>query len=215
MTEHSIIKVGVADSHAVVRAGLRHILGATQDLVLAAEAETGQEAIKLARGNSVRVLVLEIALPDRNGIEVLKQIRKEAPELGVLVLSMHREDQYAIRALKAGASGFLAKSGAPELLLAAIRQIAAGQRYVSPALAQELARQIGDDSDAPPHQALSDREYQTLTMIASGKTVSSIARELSLSVKTISEYRSRLLMKMKLRNSAELTLYAIKNQLVE
>jgi DNA-binding NarL/FixJ family response regulator len=160
-------------------------------------------------------MLLDISMPDRNGIEVLKQIKQERPELAVLMLSMHREDQYAIRALKAGAAGYLTKQSAPRELVTAIRQVAAGQKYVSAALAQELASQLGDDHEAPLHDALSDREYQTLTMIASGKTVGTIAEELSLSVKTISEYRSRVLAKMKLKNSAELTHYAIKNQLIE
>jgi len=133
----------------------------------------------------------------------------------VLMLSMHREDQYAIRALKAGAAGYLTKQSAPRELVTAIRQVAAGQKYVSATLAQALASQVGADHEAPPHDSLSDREFQTLTMIASGKTVSEIARELSLSVKTVSEYRARLLAKMNLKTSAELTHYAIRNQLVE
>lgn len=137
------------------------------------------------------------------------------PKIAVLMLSMHREDQYAIRSLKAGASGYLNKQSAPKELVVAIRQVAKGQKYVSLALAQELAKQIGEDQDRPLHDALSDREYQTLTLIASGKSVTDIAKELALSVKTVSEYRSRLLTKMKLKNSAELTHYAIKHQLVE
>jgi two-component system, NarL family, invasion response regulator UvrY len=132
------------------------------------------------------------------------------------MLSMHREDQYAIRSLKAGASGYLNKQSAPAELVDAIRQVAAGRKYISPALAQELANQVGDENrETPPHETLSDREYQTLIMIASGKTVSDIAAELTLSVKTISMYRSRLLQKMKMRHNAELTHYAIKNHLVE
>jgi two-component system, NarL family, invasion response regulator UvrY len=161
------------------------------------------------------VLLLDISMPDRNGIDVLKQARKEFPALAVLMLSMHREDQYAIRALKAGAAGYLNKQSAPAELVNALRQVAAGRKYISAALAQTLATQISDDHDLPPHESLSDREYQTLIMIASGKTVSDIATELALSVKTISMYRSRLLQKMKLRHNAELTHYAIKNHLVE
>lgn len=160
-------------------------------------------------------MLLDISMPDRSGIEVLKQIKKEKPELAVLMLSMHREDQYAIRSLKAGAAGYLTKQSAPRELVTAIRQVAGGLKYISPALAQELANHVGEDHEAPPHDSLSDREYQTLTMIASGKTVGMIAKELSLSVKTVSEYRARLLVKMKLKNSAELTHYAIKNQLIE
>lgn len=215
MTEKAIIKVFIADDHAIVREGLKQILAETRDIVVAGEAENGLDAIKLFRKSACQLMLLDISLPDRNGIEVLKQLKKEKPELAVLMLSMHREDQYAIRALKAGAAGYLTKQSAPKELVTAIRQVAAGLKYISPALAQELANHVGDDHEAPLHETLSDREYQTLTMIASGKTVGTIAKELSLSVKTVSEYRARLLVKMKLKNSAELTHYAIKNQLIE
>lgn len=198
-----------------MREGLKQILAETGDIVVAGEAENGLDAIKLFRKADCQVVLLDISLPDRNGIEVLKQIKKEKPDLAVLMLSMHREDQYAIRSLKAGAAGYLTKQSAPRELVTAIRQVAGGLKYISPALAQELANHVGEDHEAPPHDALSDREYQTLTMIASGKTVGAIAKELSLSVKTVSEYRARLLVKMKLKNSAELTHYAIKNQLIE
>lgn len=215
MTEKAIIKVFIADDHAIVREGLKQILAETRDIVVAGEAENGLDAIKLFRKSGCQVMLLDISLPDRNGIEVLKQIKKDKPELAVLMLSMHREDQYAIRALKAGAVGYLTKQSAPKELVTAIRQVAGGLKYISPGLAQELANHVGDDHETPLHDTLSDREYQTLTMIASGKTVGTIAKELSLSVKTVSEYRARLLVKMKLKNSAELTHYAIKNQLIE
>ncbi|CAN7682986.1 MULTISPECIES: response regulator [Duganella] len=215
MTEKAIIKVFIADDHAIVREGLKQILAETRDIVVAGEAENGLDAVKLFRKSECQVMLLDISMPDRSGIEVLKQIKKEKPELAVLMLSMHREDQYAIRSLKAGAAGYLTKQSAPRELVTAIRQVAGGLKYISAALAQELANHVGDDHDAPPHDTLSDREYQTLTMIASGKTVGMIAKELSLSVKTVSEYRARLLVKMKLKNSAELTHYAIKNQLIE
>jgi DNA-binding NarL/FixJ family response regulator len=215
MTEKSSIRVFIADDHAIVREGLKQILAEQRDIVVCGEAETGLDAIKLFHKSRCNVLLLDISLPDRNGIEVLKQIKSDKPELAVLMLSMHREDQYAIRSLKAGASGYLTKQSAPRELVGAIRQVAEGQRYVSAQLAQVLAAQLGEDHDKPAHEGLSDREYQTLTMIASGKTVSEIARELSLSVKTVSEYRSRLLSKMKLKTSAELTHYAIRNQLID
>jgi two-component system invasion response regulator UvrY len=215
MTEKAIIKVFIADDHAIVREGLKQILAETRDIVVAGEAENGLDAVKLFRKSGCQVMLLDISLPDRSGIDVLKQIKKDRPELAVLMLSMHREDQYAIRSLKAGAAGYLTKQSAPRELVTAIRQVAAGLKYISPALAQELANHVGEDHEAPPHDALSDREYQTLTMIASGMTVSAIAKELSLSVKTVSEYRARLLVKMNLKNSAELTHYAIKNQLIE
>lgn len=209
------IKVLIADDHAIVREGLRQICAGTKDIVVAGNAANGLEAIKLARVGNGDVMLLDIVLPDRSGIEILKQIRKEQPKLPVLMLSIHREDQYAIRALKAGAAGFLNKQVAPAELLAAIRQAAAGRKYISPTLAQELANQIGFDHETPLHETLSDREYQTMVMIASGKTVSDIAGELLLSVKTISMYRSRVLAKMKMRHNAELTHYALKNDLVE
>jgi DNA-binding NarL/FixJ family response regulator len=215
MTEKNTIRVFIADDHAIVREGLKQILADSPDIVVGGEAENGLDAIKLFRKARCQVLLLDISMPDKSGIEVLKQIKKEHPELPVLMLSMHREDQYAIRSLRAGAAGYLTKQSAPRELVTAIRQVAGGQKYVSAALAQELANSIGDDHDAPLHESLSDREYQTLTMIASGKTVGAIAKELSLSVKTISEYRARLLVKMKLKNSAELTHYAIKNALID
>ena len=217
MTDNSCtkIKVLIADDHAIVREGLKQILADTRDIMVAGDAENGFEALKLIRRSPSDVVLLDISMPDRSGIEVLKQLRKEFPKLAVLMLSMHREDQYAIRALKAGAAGYLNKQSAPAELVTAIRQVAAGRKYVSLALAEELANQLDEDHEQPPHAALSDREYQTMTMIASGKTVSDIAAELTLSVKTISMYRSRVLQKMKLRHNAELTHYAIKNRLVD
>ena len=215
MSDKATIRVFIADDHAIVREGLKQILAECRDIAVAGEAESGLDAIKLFRKSKCDILLLDISLPDRNGIEVLKQVKKEHPDTAVLMLSMHREDQYAIRSLKAGAAGYMTKQSAPAELVNAIRQVAAGQKYVSHALAQELASQVGEDHVVALHETLSDREFQTLTMIASGKTVSAIAEELSLSVKTISEYRARLLVKMKLKNSAELTHYAIKHQLVE
>ncbi|CDG81916.1 response regulator [Janthinobacterium agaricidamnosum] len=215
MKQKNTIRVFIADDHAIVREGLKQILADTRDIVVAGEAENGVDAVKLFRKSECQVMLLDISMPDRSGIDVLKQIKKEKPELAVLMLSMHREDQYAIRSLKAGAAGYLTKQSAPRELVTAIRQVASGLKYISPALAQELANTVGEDHETPPHDTLSDREYQTLMMIASGKTVGAIAQELSLSVKTVSEYRARLLAKMKLKNSAELTHYAIRNQLIE
>ncbi|MBQ5946372.1 response regulator transcription factor [Massilia sp. ST3] len=215
MTDKATIRVFIADDHAIVREGLKQILAEQRDIIVAGEAENGIDATKLIGKARCHVMLLDISLPDRNGIDVLKQVKKDRPELAVLMLSMHREDQYAIRALKAGASGYLTKQSAPKELVTAIRQVASGQKYVSAALAQTLASQIGEDHETAVHETLSDREYQTLTMIASGMTVSEIAKELSLSVKTVSEYRARLLVKMKLKTSAELTTYAIRNGLVD
>ncbi|HEX8604356.1 MAG TPA: response regulator transcription factor [Pseudoduganella sp.] len=215
MSDKAAIKVFIADDHAIVREGLKQILADTRDIVVAGEAENGSDALRLFRKSGCHVVLLDISMPDRSGIEVLKQIKKEKPELAVLMLSMHREDQYAIRSLKAGASGYLTKQSAPKELVNAIRQVAGGLKYISAALAQELANHVGEDHEAALHETLSDREYQTLTLIASGMTVGAIAKELSLSVKTVSEYRSRLLVKMKLKNSAELTHYAIRNGLID
>lgn len=209
------IRVLIADDHAIVRQGLRQILSDTPDLTVAGEAENGVQAVQMVRAGDWDVVLMDVSMPDRNGIDALKLIKKEFPRLPVLILSMYPEEQYAIRALKAGAAGYLTKQSAPELLVTAIRQVASGKKYVSPSLAEELANAIGDDSERPPHEKLSDREYQTLCMIASGKTPTEIAEALNLSVKTVSVYRARLLEKMNLRNNAELTHYGLKHGLAE
>ena len=215
MTEKAAINVLIVDDHAVVREGIKSIISTTTDIAVIAEAEAGLEAIRLSRQLDFEVMLLDIALPDKNGIEVLKQIKSEKPAIAVLMFSIHREDQYAVRALKAGASGFLNKQCGSTQILEAIRQVARGLKYISTQLAQELANNLNQEHEDALHKTLSDREFQTMTLIASGKSVSDIAKELSLSVKTISEYRSRILLKMKLRHNAELTHYAIKNQLVD
>ncbi|MBC3861747.1 response regulator transcription factor [Undibacterium jejuense] len=215
MTEFSSIKLIVVDDHTVVREGIKSIISATQDIGVVAETGSGLDAIRLSRQHDYKVMLLDIALGDKNGIEVLKQIKAEKPEVQVLMFSIYREDQYAIRSLKAGASGYLNKQCSKEDLVNAIRQVASGLKYISPQLAQELANNLNQEHEDALHKTLSDREFQTMTMIASGKSVSDIAKDLSLSVKTISEYRSRILLKMKLRHNAELTHYAIKNQLVD
>lgn len=209
------LRVMIADDHAIVRQGLRQILSDTDDMEVAGEACNGVEALHLSREGEWDVVLMDVSMPDRNGIDALKLIRKEQPRLPVLILSMYPEDQYAIRALKAGAAGYLTKQSAPDQLVTAIRQVASGKKYVSPELAMELAEAITEDTDRPLHEKLSDREYQTLCMIASGKTLTQIAEELNLSVKTVSVYRARLLEKMRLRNNAELTHYGLKYGLVE
>ena len=181
--------------------------------MLIGEAACGAEAMQQIREVEWNVVVLDISLPDRNGIEILKQIKKERPKIPVLMLSMHEEGLYAIRALKAGASGYLTKQSAPSELMAAIKQISMGRKYLTTTLAEAIADNLGAGHDGPPHEALSDREYQTLRLIASGKSLTDAAEEMCLSVKTVSVYRSRLLEKMKLKNNAELTHYAIKNGL--
>jgi len=205
----NLIRVLIVDDHAIVRQGLKSILSDTDDLVVAAEADCSGRALQQIREGE-----FDVNMPDRNGIDTLKLIRKEAPRLPVLMLSMHAEDQYAIRALRAGAAGYLSKQSAPELLVSAIRQVASGKKYVSATLAEQLAEAITED-DRPPHERLSDREFQTLVMIASGKTLTQIGEELNLSVKTVSVYRARLLEKMKLKNNAELTHYGLKHGLVD
>ncbi len=208
-----MIRVLIADDHAIVRHGLKQILAETDDLIVAGEAETGFQAIKMARLDSFDVVLLDISLPDRNGIEVLGQIKKTQPKLSVLMLSMHTEHEFAVRALKAGASGYLNKQSAPAQLVTAIRQVAAGRKYISAGLAEALANSLSGDTEQPLHELLSDREFQTLRMIASGKSLSAISEELSLSPKTVSVYRARLLEKLDLRNNSDLTRYAIKNKL--
>ena len=215
MTDTTAIKLIIVDDHAVIREGLKQIISSTEDIIIVGEAETGLDAIKLSRQLAYDIMLLDISLPDKNGIEVLKQIKKESSQVSVLMFSIHREDQYAVRALKSGASGYLNKQASADEILRAIRQLASGLKYISSELAQEMANNLNQEHEGELHKTLSDREFQTMTMIASGKNVSDIARELSLSVKTISEYRARILLKMKLRHNAELTHYAIKNQLVE
>lgn len=210
-----MIHVMIADDHAIVRQGLKQILNETDDIRVTGEAETGFQAIKIARQDDFDVTLLDISLPDRSGIDVMKQIRKDKPNLAILVLSMHNEHEFAIRALKAGAAGYLNKQSAPAQLVTAIRQVASGDKYISPALAQELANSINSKDDQPLYTILSDREFQTLCLIASGKTLSDISSEMFLSPKTVSVYRSRVLEKLKLTNNSELIRYAIKNRLVE
>lgn len=210
-----MIRVLIVDDHTILRRGLSQIISETDDLEVGGEADSGAQAIKLVRAQNFDVVLLDISMPDRNGLETLKQLKKEKPKLAVLMLSMHPEEHYAMRALKAGASGYLTKQSAPALLVTAIRKVASGRKYVSSELAEQLAGTVGDGDGRPRHETLSDREYETLRLMASGKTVSEIATEMSLSVKTVSVYRARLLEKMQLKNNAELTYYALKHRLVE
>ncbi len=210
-----MIRALIADDHAVVRQGLRQILLETTDMVVTGEAANGPEALERARAGGYDVIVLDITMPGRSGFEVLKELRLEDPALPVLVLSMHSEEQFAVRLLKAGASGYLNKESAPDELVKAIRKVVSGGRYVSPRLAEKLAFEIDSGSDKLLHETLSDREFQVMRMMASGQTVKEIAAELALSVKTISTYRARILDKMNLHTNAELIHYAIQNQLIE
>lgn len=210
-----MIKVLVADDHAVVRRGLRQILAETPDILVGGEAATGPDVLRLVRDERWDVVVLDINLQGANGLEILAEIRRDRPELPVLILTVYSEEQYALRAVKAGASGFLTKESAPENLIDAVRKLAGGGRYVTPALAERLATFVATKHDGAPHEKLSNREFEILKLIASGKTVGEIARELSLSVKTVSTHRTRILGKMDAKTNAELTHYAVKNGLVE
>jgi DNA-binding NarL/FixJ family response regulator len=209
-----MIKILIADDHAIVRRGLKQIVSEQPDMIVGGEAENARDVLEMVRSNNWNVIVLDINMPGRSGLEVLKELKREHPKLPVLVLSVHSEDQYGIRMLKAGAAGYLTKDSAPDELVRAIRKVNRGGRYVSPSLAETLVLELGVETDGPRHKTLSDREYQVMMMIASGKTVSEIGQELSLSVKTISTYRARVLDKMRMRTNAELTHYAIQNRLL-
>lgn len=209
------IHVLIADDHAIVRQGLKQILSETEDLVVAGEADDGVEALQLARSCQWDAFLLDVSMPNRNGIDTLKQLKKEFPKLPVLIRSMHPEEQYAIRALKAGASGYLTKQSAPEQLVTAIRQVARGKKYVSPTVAMQLADAIANDFEQPAHELLSDREYEVLKLIAAGKTLTQIADELNLAVATISTFRARILTKLGLASTAEMIRYGLEQGLVE
>jgi len=210
-----LIRVLICDDHAIVRQGLRQVIAETNDIRAVAEAGGYPEVMKPLRSEEIDMLLLDISLPGKNGIDILKIVKKEFPKLPVLILSMYPEDQYAVRAIRAGASGYLTKQSAADQLITAIRQVVGGRKYITPELAEALANTLGRDADVMPHEVLSDREYQTLCLIAAGRTLSQIADELSLSAKTVSVYRARLLEKMGLKNNAELTHYALKHGLVE
>lgn len=209
-----MIRILVVDDHAIVRRGLIQILADHCDMSVIGEASDAAELFALARTQAWDIAILDVSMPGRGGLEVLKELKTEFPSRPVLILSVHPEDQYAVRAFRAGAAGYLTKDSAPVELVNAIRKAMQGGKYVTPSLAERLAFNLAPDPDRLPHEALSDREYQVLCSIASGKTVTEIAEEMSLSVKTISTYRTRLLEKMSLKNNAELTHYAIQQGLV-
>jgi DNA-binding NarL/FixJ family response regulator len=210
----NIIKILVVDDHSIVREGLKQILADNLEMVVAGEASSGQEAIQKVRAGSYDMVVMDISLPDRNGLEVLEQVKISYPKLPILILSMHAEEQYATRAFKAGASGYLTKESASDQLIFAIQKVAQGGKYVSPSLAEKLVFELVKDSQKPLHEVLSDRELQVLCLFASGKTLTEVSQTLCVSVKTISTHRARILEKMGMRNNAELIRYAIQNKLV-
>jgi len=210
-----MIKILIADDHAIFREGLKHILAECPDVKVAAEARNGQEVLEKIWNEKYDMVLLDISMPGISGLEVLKQLKIEKPKLPVLVLSMHPEEQYAVRVLRAGASGYLTKESAPDELITAIRKISQGRKYITSSLAERLAFEMEIDSEKPLHEVLSDREYQVLRIIAAGKTIKQIAEDLSLSIKTVSTYRGRIMEKMKMKTNAELMHYAITHQILD
>lgn len=210
-----MIRVLVADDHAIVREGLKQILARTGDLVAGGEARDAHEVMRLVREGNWDVLLMDMSMPGRSGIDLIKQVKSERPKLPILVLSMHQEHQYAVRAIRAGASGYLNKDSASEMLVAAIRKVVSGGMFVSETAGELLARDTKRGADVPLHTLLSDREFQVFSMIVQGKTVTDIAAELMLSVKTVSTHKTHVLEKMKLSNQAELVRYAIAHELLD
>jgi two-component system invasion response regulator UvrY len=210
-----MIRILIADDHAIVRAGLKQFIADQVDMEVAAEAASGAEAIAAVRASDFDVVLLDISMPDKNGIDTLKTLRHVKPDLPVLMLSAYAEDQYAVNLLRAGAAGYLNKEAASTQLVGAIRTVVQGRKYVSPSLAQILADGVSGDADKPLHAELSQREFQIFCKLAAGAAVSKIADELNLSVKTVSTYRTRILEKMAMKSNADLTYYAIKNGLIE
>jgi len=210
-----MLKVLIADDHEIVRKGLGKVLAESFNPIKVDEARNGQETMTKVLKSEYDLVVLDLKMPGKNGLDVLKELKQHRPKLPVLILSMHPEEQFAVRAIRAGASGYLTKECVGDELVLAMRKALKGERYISGSLAQILAGELDSDSEKPLHEILSDREYQVMLMIASGKTVGAIAKELCLSVKTISSYRTNILLKTAMKNNAELTHYAIKNQLVD
>ncbi len=210
-----MIRIVVADDHTIVREGLKQLLAATGDLQVVGEAQNGHEVMARVRELDCEVLLLDMSMPGKSGIDLIKQVRNEKPRLRILVLSMHEEQQYAVRAIKAGAAGYLTKESAAAQLVAAIRKVAAGGAFISGAVAEQIALGAMPQNEGPPHNALSDREFQVFRMLASGVTVSDVAAQLNLSVKTVSTHKARLMQKMGLASQTELIRYAISHRLID
>ena len=208
-----MIRVLITDDHAIVREGLRQIVAETDDISVVAEASNASETIDMLRATAVDVLVLDLNLPDRHGLDVLLQVRASHPRLPVLILSVNREPAYAVRLLKAGAAGYIGKDGAREQLVEAIRKVAHGEKYLAPPLAESVAIRLVDGSDREAHELLSDREFQVVLLIAAGKPPREIAAELNVSVKTVGAHRANILQKMGLRNNAEIVHYVLTHKL--
>ncbi len=209
-----LIKVLIADDHAIVRAGLKQVLSESLDIVVVGEAVDGHEALNKMREQDWDVMLLDMTMPGKSGLEVLKQIKSERPKLAVLILSIYDEDNYALRALKAGAAGYLTKGCIPEQLIEAVRKAAVGGKYITPQLAERLAFALDPNVEEAPHDVLSNRELQIFELLASGEKMSEIARELSVSTKTVSAHRANILQKMNMKSNSELMFYAIENKLV-
>ena len=210
-----MIRVGIVDDHSIVRSGLRHFFSEHVDLRVAGEAASGREAIDLVRDMELDVLVMDLSMPDQSGIDALAMIRAKAPDVGVLILSAYPEEHYAMHLIRQGASGYLNKECDPLEIVQAIRTIALGKRYISAQVAELLAQQLDQGIQGPPHEQLSEREFQVFLKLARGRSATEIADELSLSVKTISTYRTRLMEKLGLNSNSDLTYYALKNQLID
>jgi two-component system invasion response regulator UvrY len=209
------MRILIADDHPIFRAGLKEILGKEKDVEVIGEADNGRKALELVRKQRWDVVLLDLTMPGKDGLEVLQDLRRERPKLPVLILSAHPEDQLALRMLKAGAAGYLTKDKAPEVLLTAVRKVLRGEKYISESLAAKVTLDVVAGAKPALHEALSHREYQVMRMIAAGKAQIEIAQELSLSVRTVSTYRARVLEKMKLKTNAELIRYALQNKLVD
>ena len=210
-----MIRIVIADDHTIVREGLKQLLGAAGDLAVAGEARDGHEVLKCVREQEFDVLLLDMSMPGKSGIELIRLVKAEKPKLRVLVLSMHEEHQYAVRAIRAGASGYLTKESASGQLVAAIRKVAGGGAFISAAVAEQLALGAMPGAEGPLHGTLSDREFQVFRMLAEGKSISDIAGRLSLSVKTVSTHKANILSKMNMATSGDLIRYAIAHRLVE
>jgi len=209
-----MIRILVADDHTVVREGIKQILAGREVMIVEDEAANGQEVLTRVTKKEYDLILLDISMPGKSGLEVLEEIKVMQPKLPVLILSMHPEEQYAVRMLRAGAAGYLTKASAPQELISAIQKVSRGGKYVTLSLAEKLAFELDARAEKPRHERLSNREYQVMLMLASGESVSEVAEELCLSAKTISTYRNRILEKMDMKKNAELTLYAVKNNLI-